>query len=1011
MSLNRIGDFKYFTYLEKEDKKLIIDTPESIILSSAFPEDFHHSFVSYELLPPFRYALAEKFANIIKNNPANSSFECTMGQAKWTATLQPKEKPSSLVKFFLGSFIHDQGNDGVMRLSIDHYPRIEEAFDPNFVKNDIQPINAETLDEASSLGSAPLIDPFTQLATWANQHLEPAFIAKDRFKPEDCQYALIKKDGCYLLVHKDAITVKMRNEVNDATKDYLQYLIYEYGMEKLKYVQYLYGFDLMDMISKGIPLSSEHVYRINIGMNNIEMEDLISLLQKLNELKVKLESVDPHQDLLPFLITLKGKFLGQELRGILRTLTKQFPDKSQDTALLLNWIQENFQNKTQPSHLSPSQFNELRKVLMTSVSRNRAYTGKEIFEQSQSAYTTAETTEYKPWIDQQELMRVFPIIKKQEDWELFYEKCVHTIVKCHLAKKHPTQQYRVGSLIPAPNNERGERRWYKVSSCINNGYGILSYTLESACNDPSLPVIKLYRSTASDSYAIDSKASVRNDINILNSPGYEGTGLASQYEEGFFQKRTIPIWVAYLEEAKQLIRSNDSENILKAFEQLRSAKRYLKETTLQPYKKQSLKGILRKHDGVLNDLYLKRGSLLSGIFNYDSIENKYYALYGTLVNRFVHQNEKVDQKNELELTDQLKTLLEELSQLNKDPKIVLGIQRVVSDLEKNLYLISNLDLVVSERKMRKMIYGHIEKLELEGADFFASNDLKGLHACLNIWSDAMDNYAKSIGEHIDQKQLQDVAIIGHSLGGASAQAQMCYSMVKKNRVIVPGKSCSLWIYDAPKINEEDNLSFKLFVDKHREIIKSQNISIALKFRQEAGDFVPMGGEQHLGATFSAKERDRLQSIINFEGILRERNPNAKEPTIAEAKTAHATQFAQGRHAGSKGQADAEEDYKHIYFDSFAQGVFDTGGNIPGKENETRQIYKDANDRFWKMPKLMRMDMMDSQTSEKIRRSSKLFLIRNSLSQSKQHPRDLHSRDINGVFAVTEEGMLSNRESL
>jgi hypothetical protein len=79
MSLNRIGDFKYFTYLEKEDKKLIIDTPESIILSSAFPEDFHHSFVSYELLPPFRYALAEKFANIIKNNPANSSFECTNG--------------------------------------------------------------------------------------------------------------------------------------------------------------------------------------------------------------------------------------------------------------------------------------------------------------------------------------------------------------------------------------------------------------------------------------------------------------------------------------------------------------------------------------------------------------------------------------------------------------------------------------------------------------------------------------------------------------------------------------------------------------------------------------------------------------------------------------------------------------------------------------------------------------------------------------------------------------------
>ena len=75
--------------------------------------------------------------------------------------------------------------------------------------------------------------------------------------------------------------------------------------------------------------------------------------------------------------------------------------------------------------------------------------------------------------------------------------------------------------------------------------GDFNYALRPACSGwTDLPAIKLYRSTASDAYAMNGRRSIEADLDPWSTPGgYKH--VADHYENHFFDRRTIPLWVAY----------------------------------------------------------------------------------------------------------------------------------------------------------------------------------------------------------------------------------------------------------------------------------------------------------------------------------------------------------------------------------------------------------------------------------------------------------------------------------
>lgn len=199
----------------------------------------------------------------------------------------------------------------------------------------------------------------------------------------------------------------------------------------------------------------------------------------------------------------------------------------------------------------------------------KIFTGRKLHGRISAWYTDGDDTLYKPWVDQQEFLQTCRKIPNRS-WDCFYEDLAFILCKKHLHLKNSDGSYRVGIMIPSPV----QGLYYKVTSWTHNSYGIFSYTLEGE----GLPAIKLYRSTSSSPYNLDGLSSYKNDFNPLNSPGYEGAQYLEEFEQEFFNKRTIPAWVGYLYQ-------NSLEKAQKAFND------QLDFTSKKP----SLKQFIRKH--------------------------------------------------------------------------------------------------------------------------------------------------------------------------------------------------------------------------------------------------------------------------------------------------------------------------------------------------------------------------------------------------------------------------------
>jgi hypothetical protein len=431
---------------------------------------------------------------------------------------------------------------------------LDRAELPTPLERVSHPAPSEALIER--INAAAFSDPFTVLATEAFQKWEEEFTTHKDFSPS-CQIVL--HDGQYHLepLGKQHLSRQQR-AINRATvQAYTRFLQSEYGAELLPAIEHRYGFNLRDMFLKGEPLTPELVSRMNLGLNNIEMQEIEQFFGLLHQCHHLVAAEDwESRSLLDLFAyynekTEPGAELSiRQMRGLKRILAELYGPEEVNAKHFLLFLKEYFEDCScaQSCDLDMHHFDKLVRCIWTAPEDwDRIFTGRKIVHRAiMGFYTVADKKSFKPWLDQQELLQRLPTCRQQEDWENFYEVLTHIVCKKHMVRRHPEDIWRVGALVPAPDDYDGHQRWYIVTSCMDDHDGDFNYTLEPATEVFELPAIKLYRSTASSRYAMNNWSSVEGDLHPTGAPGALNRWKGDAYELPFIKERTIPLWTGYL---------------------------------------------------------------------------------------------------------------------------------------------------------------------------------------------------------------------------------------------------------------------------------------------------------------------------------------------------------------------------------------------------------------------------------------------------------------------------------
>lgn len=1063
-NLERIND-KVYVFKDKKNKTVSLQVAS------------HHS-------GEFNYNLALKAAKIIFENGTKNTSTQRYRLAKKNWKISKIGKISGFLRFLskIFDFFHPPCDDGVIRYKISHgffrrksmkatrspedlkiKKRIKKEFKnpiercgfKHFIKQTNQVITKKTIANYKNKirATEPLSkkilnfkqpffeDPFTKLATVAFQKYEQEFTSKDFFIPDYCHYRIVKVDDKLQLIHQSAhIDI---DHSKKAIKLYKKFLIKNFGKEKIAYIEHLYRFKLDEIPS----LTPEHIYRMNIGLTNLEYQDFDTFLTKLgtiasdiNKLKTSKLNIS-----LETYLKMHSSLTGREAKGLFKYFNRL--KKHSKLSDLKDWL-----NAIQPipltcKDLTTDLFNELLPILQyTDEERDHALTGRKIFGFIKSGYTTAGLGEYKPWVDQHQLTQFYSELVTNSSITSYAEKLAHVVAKIHLAREHPTEGFRVGALIPAPPKNPGEPlRWYKVTSCVSNGYGIFSFTLESACDDDSLPGIKLYRSTASARYALHSQQTVVNDLNNFNAPGYQGIGRTDAYEEKFFKDRTIPIWLGYSLQAEENISSG---NLIESAINLKKAQRALLSEFNNKYKIKNLKEIIQSNDFLLNDLERRMHPLscVIALFGCSKFSKKwdYARLFQQLIKSYIlkTQVKTKNQINEKQDAQNIVAVLKKIYKLESSKSTKIQIKIMIGELKKNILTDEAKNIRTKARiKFDQDIYKEIKTQRIAVQKALKASKDSIAEENINSLIDIFNQHAEDCGEAIEDKKPGGIDLIGHSLGGACTAAATVRWFKEKNRMPLSGSDCSVYLFDDPGINKKSNRAFLRWGYQHRHLFKLSDVKFGIIRRHEAGDIVVTAGEEGFGVVHSEKEEQRLNKWLRFDAAVLKRHIDSRHFPISLPLTAHETRFLEGtqvntfynrdevlklrkkwkakkNHPNQKKALkqiqdilDKPRDYISTSYTPFVQGIFNRQGHFKGKTAEENREFKkkfyDLKTRLWNLQRFM-----DPTTAEQARKSVSLFwtIIRKLLVRGNDtYFLDPIYMDKMGNFAVGEEGVLTKQK--
>lgn len=354
------------------------------------------------------------------------------------------------------------------------------------------------------------------------------------------------------------------------------------------YLKYSMGIDFDDLIKNHQPLLPDHVFKCNISVNNVEMPQVESLFLRITkQLKLTIFSdkvvLETPLQFFNFLKELKvsSYFSLKEIRGLYCSFKKfsgPFPLTSKSFRAFLDSFtfiegqqQSGYGEKIRD--LTPDAFHRLMEILFVDTGlleapsdgdsfSERFFTGRKIIHLGITGYKTmGDRDEYDPCRNLFELLHLYrPLIKANET--ILQEVLPIVVAKKSLWSHYPAKsipvhrERRVARLLPFPDYQ-GEKRWYYVDGLLNDGKGDLNYVLVPACKgylevpgghhavSKRSPLIKLYRSTASDSEAESSIDSLLADTNP-EKVGSLDFRAGDEYEVTYFRRCTMSLWTGYL---------------------------------------------------------------------------------------------------------------------------------------------------------------------------------------------------------------------------------------------------------------------------------------------------------------------------------------------------------------------------------------------------------------------------------------------------------------------------------
>lgn len=717
-------------------------------------------------------------------------------------------------------------------ISIDGTPNVAISFEEGITKSTIE----------ERLVMPFYYDPYTRLAETAFQKgLERTYCAKDKQVATDTCYYMEKTELKLVAVSQVPKILKDNpTKIADAINRYSYFLLTEYGAAKVAYMEHLLGIDLKKMVENKEPLTPNIVYQFNMVTSLHEIQDLRAIWKVLEEACTK----KPEEKLVK---ALQRQLPLYELRGLVRQLKKSAEELK--ICDLQEWVEK--------AKAEDRTIDRLMDVYCLSPEEQDAmYSGRKIFETIATDYTTAEYKKRKIYVDLQELTQLSQEhfydesaerkISDRQRETAFYERLAHIVCKKEIVHSHP-QGLRIGLLVPARLDVDGRRQWYVIRGCTRTPYGKCSYTLEPASPKSTLPRILLHRSTFSTTDA----ASTRNDFNPLSGPGYEGYALAERYEDAFINGCTIPAWVGYAVWAEgEKDTAILQERLKKATDQL-----------VHEQKKQllplSFAKLLLKYDYLLLDLLYECAWLKGDRFKLFAILES-VALKQTLT-------EAVLKEHALYLAE----LIEKKEHKHNE---------------------------IFAKKLRDfatgIVGGDVDR-EVEGYEIIKTlrafeKEAKTNEKVLSKWLDCLLEHAKTNKEHPSQKSRQEVAIVGHSLGGALSQIAMVAYTAEKERI--PLSKMKSWSFDAPGIHYDDCEAFMAFGNKHSQLLQALHSKLAIYISQEKGDIVVLGGDRHLGSSKSKEEQDMCKPWLDYENELYEVSSKAKTRALRDTPFVHGTRF-------------------------------------------------------------------------------------------------------------------------
>lgn len=508
------------------------------------------------------------------------------------------------------------------------------------------------------------------------------------------------------------------------------------------------------------------------------------------------------------------------------------------------------------------------------VERETAYTGRKIQKAIDSGYTMADTTLYKPWVDQQEILQACELLQtdlaadpyndsvrpltQEEKLRRFDEFAAFILCKKHLFRVHPIEGYRVGTIIPAPSTEGGLKRWYRVDRMVCNNEGLMYYVFEPVGKESGLETFVVTRSTASSGYNYQGEASVRNDLNRLNAPGYEGRRHLEYGLKRVRKEHTIPIWVGY-QHAAALELTKKCPDLQRAVMWLKRAKEELLEEEARQNERKSLTSLIKEFDAEFNDISWATVRFNINPFHSDSVSNERSA-FVTLVKQYANSFDKQERglekeeqraariKKEKEDVPKLLKFIEKYGSKDAKGRFIPKLQELVDALKYHILNVRGKKDTFVTRVPKAVLaaFGNMEgKLDAQSV-----RDVIG----------TLRTYAVSLGEDVALKSQNGFRIVGHSLGGSTAQVEAYFMTAGTHRMPVPGTTVNVRLYDDPGMNADDNVDFYDYISKHQEVFAELASKVYVYHSHEYGDLVPTGGPAHLGA-FSSKVKELLRAKI------------------------------------------------------------------------------------------------------------------------------------------------------